>query len=125
MTPPQKHILVVEDSAELRDAVRIMLVDAGFEVSLAEDGEQALRLLEGDRVPDAVLVDVLMPGMDGAEFLTRMREQPRLANVRVGVMTGIATSLVAKLLRADVFLYKPFVERELLQAIRELLRAPR
>ena len=125
MTPPQKHILVVEDSAELRDAVRIMLVDAGFEVSLAEDGEQALRLLEGDRVPDAVLVDVLMPGMDGAEFLTRMREQPRLADVRVGVMTGIATSLVAKLLRADVFLYKPFVERELLQAIRELLRAPR
>ena len=125
MTPPQKHILVVEDSAELRDAVRIMLVDAGFEVSLAEDGEQALRLLEGDRVPDAVLVDVLMPGMDGAEFLTRMREQPRLADVRVGVMTGIATSLVAKLLRADVFLYKPFDERELLQAIRELLRAPR
>ena len=125
MTPPQKHILVVEDSAELRDAVRIMLVDAGFEVSLAEDGEQALRLLEDDRVPDAVLVDVLMPGMDGAEFLTRMREQPRLADVRVGVMTGIATSLVAKLLRADVFLYKPFDERELLQAIRELLRAPR
>jgi CheY-like chemotaxis protein len=120
-----KHILVVEDAAELRDAVRIMLEDAGFRVSLAEDGDAALRLLEADTVPDAVLLDVLMPGMDGAEFLSRMREQPRLAGMRVGVMTGIATSLVAKLLRADVFLFKPFAEHELLQAIRELLRAPR
>ncbi|HET7754578.1 MAG TPA: response regulator [Anaeromyxobacteraceae bacterium] len=125
MTDPVKHILVVEDAAELRDAVRIMLVDAGFRVSLAEDGDQALRILQADPLPDAVLLDVLMPEMDGAEFLSRVREQPRLANIRVGVMTGIATSLVAKLIRADVFLFKPFAERELLQAVRELLRAPR
>jgi CheY-like chemotaxis protein len=117
--------LVVEDAPELRDAVRIMLLDAGFHVSTAEGGEQALRLLEAEPIPDAVLLDVLMPGMDGAEFLAKMREQPRLSNIRVGVMTGIATSLVAKLLRADVFLFKPFAERELLQAVRELLRAPR
>jgi CheY-like chemotaxis protein len=120
-----KHILVVEDSAELRDAVRIMLLDAGFEVSVAEDGDAALRLLASDPLPDAVLLDVLMPSMDGAEFLTRMREQPRLAGIPVGVMTGIATSLVAKLIRADAFLFKPFTERELLQAVRTLLRATR
>jgi CheY-like chemotaxis protein len=120
-----KHILVVEDSAELRDAVRIMLLDAGFEVSVAEDGDAALRLLASDPLPDAVLLDVLMPSMDGAEFLTRMREQPRLAGIPVGVMTGIATSLVAKLIRADAFLFKPFTERELLQAVRTLLRVTR
>lgn len=124
MTAP-KHILVVEDAAELRDAVRIMLLDAGFEVSVAEDGDAALRLLARDALPDAVLLDVLMPSMDGAEFLTRMREQPRLAGIPVGVMTGIATSLVAKLIRADAFLFKPFTEQELLQAVRTLLRVTR
>ena len=121
---PQRHILVVEDSAELRDAVRIMLLDAGYQVSTAEDGRVALQLLEDGPVPDAVLLDVLMPGMDGAEFLARLREQPRLANVRVGVMSGIASSLVAKLLKVDVFLSKPFAERDLLQTVRELLRSP-
>lgn len=125
MTPTQKHILVVEDSEELRHAVRIMLVDAGFQVSVAEGGDHALRLLASDPVPDAVLLDVLMPGMDGAEFLARIREEPRLAKIRIAVMTGIATSLVAKLLRADAFLFKPFAERELLQTVRELFRAPR
>jgi DNA-binding response OmpR family regulator len=54
-----------------------------------------------------------------------MREQPRLAGIPVGVMTGIATSLVAKLIRADAFLFKPFTERELLQAVRTLLRVTR
>lgn len=121
----QKHILVVDDSAELRETVSIILSDAGYQVTLAENGEEALSHLASGAKPDAILLDVLMPGMDGPEFLARLRERDPASTVRVGVMTGIASSLVAKLLRPDAFLIKPFGDHELLQAVRELLRGSR
>ncbi len=82
------RILVIDDDAEFRDAVTTLLVDEGFSVGTATDGADALRQLESPPAPDLVLLDLLMPAVDGREFLARRRERKELANIPVLVMSA-------------------------------------
>ncbi|MGB1676328.1 MAG: response regulator transcription factor, partial [Miltoncostaeaceae bacterium] len=66
------RILVADDEEAVRTAVRRALTLAGYEVELASDGDEALAML-GERAPDAVLLDVMMPGVDGIEVCRRLR----------------------------------------------------
>ena len=84
---PDGHILIVEDSQEARVSVRMMLMEDGWEVTEAENGRDGLlRVLE--RRPDAVLMDLNMPVMDGFDFLTELRRLPGCADIPVVVLTA-------------------------------------
>jgi DNA-binding response OmpR family regulator len=111
------RILVVDDDRMVRTAVGRVLEEEGYAVSYAVDGNDALGKLEGDR-PDAILLDVMMPGMNGREFLKTLREQHD-DDIPVVVMTaihGIDSQPVFALGASDL-VKKPFDADELLNKV--------
>ncbi len=116
-------ILVVDDERAVRDSLRRALELEGYDVELAEDGEQALRRLEVDPQPDAVILDVLMPGADGLEVCRRLRSIGNEVPVLMLTARSEIDSRVAGLdAGADDYLSKPFALAELLARLRALLR---
>jgi CheY-like chemotaxis protein len=120
MTPTPARILVVDDNDALRENLAEALELEGYEVAVAEDGRAALARLEEDPPFDAVLLDLMMPGMDGRELLHRIREDPRLTALRVVITTGHTGARARAGVPADAFLTKPFGVRELLAALRQV-----
>jgi two-component system, OmpR family, response regulator MprA len=116
-------VLVVDDERAVRDSLRRALELEGYRVELAEDGEQALRRLEVDPQPDAVILDVLMPGADGLEVCRRLRSAGNEIPVLMLTARSEVDSRVAGLdAGADDYLSKPFALAELLARLRALLR---
>ncbi|HEY3866118.1 MAG TPA: response regulator transcription factor [Solirubrobacteraceae bacterium] len=116
------RILVVDDDRAVRDALRRALTLGDYEVQVAEDGEQALELVS-QAVPDAVVLDVGLPGIDGLEVCRRLR---RLGN-RVPILILTARDAVADRIDgldvgADDYMVKPFDVGELKARLRALLR---
>lgn len=105
----KKVVLVVEDNAVERDGLASVLHRQGFVVHLASCGRYALDYLGRHRRPDLILLDMLMPGMDGWSFMGEKRRRPELAAVPVLVMTGIpvATAEWAADMGAQGFAHKP------------------
>ena len=118
------RILVVDDDAAVRDAVRRALQLEGYEVELAGDGAEALGLLEGSgEQADAVVLDVLMPGLDGLEVCRRLRAGGNAVPVLMLTARDEVSDRVAGLdAGADDYLVKPFALEELLARLRALLR---
>ena len=116
-------ILVVDDERAVRDSLRRALELEGYQVELAEDGEEALRRLELEPSPDAVILDVLMPGADGLEVCRRLRASGKPVPVLMLTARAEIDSRVAGLdAGADDYLPKPFALAELLARLRALLR---
>jgi two-component system, OmpR family, response regulator MprA len=116
-------ILVVDDERPVRDSLRRALELEGYRVELAEDGEQALKRLELAPPPDAVILDVLMPGADGLEVCRRLRASGMRVPVLMLTARAEIDSRVAGLdAGADDYLPKPFALAELLARLRALLR---
>ena len=117
----RSRILIVDDDPDIRRVLTLLMRDS-YAVSQAEDGAAALRLLKEQPDTDLVVLDVMMPGMDGFETCARIRE---FSNVPILFLT--AKSAEEDLLRAyagggDDFLSKPFSPGELLAKVRSLLR---
>jgi two-component system, OmpR family, response regulator MprA len=116
-------ILVVDDERAVRDSLRRALELEGYRVELAEDGEQALRRLDLEPQPDAVILDVLMPGADGLEVCRRLRASGMRVPVLMLTARSEIDSRVAGLdAGADDYLPKPFALAELLARLRALMR---
>jgi len=111
------HVLVVDDDREYREVLAQVLRDMGWAVSTAGDGEAALALLEGHEPPDLILLDMVMPNMDGVEFLGRLRNhaERELSRTPVVVMTGMPhhARLLLEPHSSDGMLVKPFSLRDL------------
>jgi two-component system, OmpR family, response regulator MprA len=119
----QMDILVVDDERAVRDSLRRALELEGYGVELAEDGEQALRRLDLEPLPDALILDVLMPGADGLEVCRRLRRAGKELPVLMLTARAEVDSRVAGLdAGADDYLAKPFALAELLARLRALLR---
>jgi two-component system sensor histidine kinase/response regulator len=97
-------VLIVDDDEELRGALAEGLGQKGFDVWTANDGVDAFDTVGRRGKPDAVILDLSMPGMNGWEFLEELREDPELCQVPVLVLTAYPRSRVPD---ADVFLTKP------------------
>jgi CheY-like chemotaxis protein len=84
----ERHILVIEDDADVRAALAEALADAGLLVHLAEDGVEGLDLLNGGPSPCVIVLDLRMPRLGGLEFLHAMRADPRFEHIPVISMTA-------------------------------------
>lgn len=116
-------ILLVDDNVQLLNMLNDVLVEHGYDVMSAEDGEQGLNLYK-DFLPDIVITDIVMPEVDGIEFLLGLRKiNP---NVRVIAMSGGNSGhaesylRIAEKLGADIILNKPFEISELLKEIKNI-----
>jgi two-component system response regulator MprA len=118
------RILVVDDERALRESLRRALALEGYEVELATDGEDALhRLRAGAVAPDAILLDVLMPGLDGLEVARRLREAGDTTPILMLTARAEVDDRVAGLdAGADDYVVKPFALDELFARVRALLR---
>ena len=114
-------VLVAEDDPSVRMTIEFVLNDEGFEVLLAEDGEQALSLALETK-PDVILLDQIMPKMDGKEVLMALRNDASTKDIPVLVLTGMARGEPSEWPGA-IFIGKPFSPDALVQRIREVLGA--
>ena len=116
-------ILVVDDERAVRESLRRALELEGYDVGLASDGSEALERLEGDAQPDAIILDVLMPGTDGLEVSRTLRRSGSRVPVLMLTARAEVGDRVAGLdAGADDYLTKPFALEELLARLRALLR---
>ena len=116
-------ILVVDDERAVRESLRRALELEGYEIELAEDGREALERLAREDQPDAVILDVLMPGVDGLEVCRTLRSQgSRLPVLMLTARTQVEDRVEGLDAGADDYLTKPFALEELLARVRALLR---
>jgi two-component system response regulator MprA len=118
-------ILVVDDDAGLRRALRRVLVAHGFETELAADGQEALERLQS-RPFDLVVLDVMMPGSDGIDVCERLRAAgDRLPVLMLTARDAVRDRVAGLEAGADDYLVKPFANEELVARVRALLRRAR
>lgn len=117
------RILVIDDDTKLTDLLQLVFESKGFGVTIANSGVQALESLETE-LPEAVLLDLMMPGMSGLEVCQRIRANPRTSDVPVVVLTAkTGTKSKQDLLKAGAtdYLVKPVPLNDLVSRIGALL----
>jgi len=120
----KEHILVIEDEEDILALVQYNLLREGCRVSCAISGEDGLEQARAD-LPDLILLDLMLPGMDGLEVCRRLRQEPATREVPVIMLTakGEESDIVAGLeLGADDYIPKPFSPRVLIARVRTVLR---
>jgi DNA-binding response OmpR family regulator len=126
-SPMRKKILVVEDNTELLELLRLHLKAAGFAVATATDGVEALKKARS-LSPDLVLLDLVLPELDGFAVCETLRRAPATASTPIIILTGL-TSYFARCAGLEAgtceFMTKPASPKHLVARIKELLREPR
>jgi two-component system KDP operon response regulator KdpE len=117
----ERRVLVVDDEPHLLHAVQLYLEDEGFTVLTASGGQEALRKVR-EQLPDTVVMDVEMPGMDGFETLQELRKVSNAPVIMLTVRGEESDKVRGLRLGADDYLTKPFSQRELVERIRAVLR---
>ena len=121
---PQLKVLVVDDEDNIIELIRLGLRYEGFQVEVASDGEQGI--MQAQRVnPDLIILDVMMPGIDGIEACRRLRSNPTTRDIPVLMLTAkddVSDRILGLQTGADDYLTKPFDFYELLERIKAILR---
>jgi two-component system alkaline phosphatase synthesis response regulator PhoP len=118
-----RKILIAEDEPSIVLSLEFLLKEAGHEVLIARDGGEALRLLGSER-PDLVVLDVMLPSVNGFEVCRRLRESADTKHIRVLMLTarGRETEVEKGMAAgADAYMTKPFATRELVNTVGRLL----
>lgn len=117
------HVLLVDDDEDVRHMTRVALGFEGFDVTEAADGTSGVAAIRAER-PDAVVLDVMMPGRDGIDVLRELREDPALADLPVVLLTakaGVNAEQEGWEAGAAAYLTKPFTGTVLAATLRRLL----
>lgn len=117
-------VLVVEDEPDILEMVRYNLVQAGFDVASAEQGEGVEKQVQEDR-PDLIILDLMLPGIDGLEVCKRLKQNADTRDIPIVMLTARKDEIdriVGLELGADDYVIKPFSPRELVLRIRAILR---
>lgn len=118
-----KKVLIADDEQNIVISLEFLMKREGFEVAIANDGEEAVQRIRADQ-PDLVLLDVMMPKKSGFEVCQEIKADPALASVRILMLTakGRDTEVAKGLaLGADAYMTKPFSTKELVEKVRSLL----
>lgn len=124
MSDSLRTVMVVDDDELLRSLLEFKLVSKGFSVRTASDGESGLAAIRQAR-PDLVLLDAMMPGMDGFAVLQRLKSEPGLAEIPVIMLTARrqeADIVGALKSGVDDYIVKPFIIDELIMRVTRLLK---
>lgn len=124
ITMAQATILVVEDEKDILDVVDFNLHQAGFKVFRAQDGGEGLGLAQRER-PDLVVLDLMLPGMDGKEVCRRLKQGQETRHIPVLMLTALSSEtdrIIGFEIGADDYLTKPFSPRELVLRVQAILR---
>jgi len=121
MVRPGKRLLVVEDDAFAREAMSTLLEAEGYQVASAANGREALGQLRGTILPDLILLDLVMPVMDGLEFCRQQRSDDRLAEIPVLIVSARDAVLPDPFLAPQIVghLVKPVLVDDLLAHVRQ------
>jgi DNA-binding response OmpR family regulator len=119
-----KRVIYIEDEQEMIDLVRLILGRKGFEVIGARGGRNGLQLVK-DQIPDLVLLDLMMPDMDGWEVFQQMKASDKTRQIPVIVITAKAQSidkvLGLHIAKVDDYISKPFSPQDLLDSVEKVL----
>ena len=124
-----KRVLIVDDDPTIRSLVQAILEGEGHTVVVAEDGEQCLKLIDQEPTKvgfDFIVLDVVMPGMNGLDVLTRLKLQPRTQLIPVLMLTGEDKAediLAGYNVGADYYITKPFTRQQLMYGVELVLGA--
>jgi phosphate regulon transcriptional regulator PhoB len=117
-------VLVVDDEKDLVDLVKYHLEKEGLKCLEARDGETALQLAK-ERIPDLVVLDLMLPGLDGLEICRKLRKDPKTSSIAIIMLTAKAEEvdrIVGLEMGADDYMVKPFSPRELVARVKAVLR---
>ncbi len=126
MAEAKKKVVCIEDEPEMIDLIRLILGRKGFEFTGAMGGREGLDVIRRIK-PDLVLLDLMMPDMDGWEVYQQMKNDPEMARIPVIIVTAKAQSidkvLGLHIAKVDDYVTKPFGPQELLQSVDKVLSA--
>jgi len=120
----ETKILVVDDEQGIVNTVQAYLEQAGYTVYTARDGPQALKAARAFR-PDLIVLDIMLPGMDGIEVLRRLRQETEVYVLMLTAKTEETDKIVGLTMGADDYLTKPFSPRELVARVKAIMRRGR
>jgi len=119
------RILIVDDEPNIIVPLQFLMEQKGYDVRIAENGEQAIEAISSFN-PDLVLLDIMLPGISGFEVCQTIRENRKLGNIKIVLVTALGRDIdMAKgmALGADAYITKPFSNTEIVERVRELLKA--
>ena len=121
----KKKILAVDDEADIANLVKLILEPVGFEVEAVCDPRLAYDTAKRFK-PDAILLDLLMPGLDGWEIFAKLRNDPDFCKIPIAILTaksqGVDKLVGLHVMKADSYITKPFGIQELIDKTNELFR---
>ena len=118
-----RRILLIEDEANIAEAIRFLLTRDGYEVELRRDGREALAAV-AELAPELVVLDLMLPGLSGLEILTAIRSDPATASLPVLMLTAKGQGRdreAAQRAGVSAFMAKPFDNTEMRAAVRALI----
>ena len=119
------HILIVEDELHIQKLVKIILEKNSYQVSTASSGEEALEKLEVEKInPDLVLLDIMMPGIDGLQVLKKMKSNELTKNIMVVMLTALSQeNVVIQGIKSGAkgYIRKPFHPKDLVERVKSFI----